>query len=62
MNSEKVKLYDLDNNLVDVIGVPPRMPDSPSRRLIYRGKKYIEGGAEDSFYKYGEFAEVEKDA
>jgi len=59
MSMEKVKLYDLNNNLIKVIDLPSRQPDQDSRRIIVDGKKYIEGGI-GKFYGFGEFAEVEK--
>ncbi len=61
MTSETVKLYDVNNNLLKVIEIPKRLPEQAPRRIIVEGKKYVEGGP-GSFYGFGEFAEVEKDA
>ncbi len=62
MTTEKVKLFDLDNNLIDVIELPKRQPDQPPRRIIHRGVAYVEGGGELSFYSFCEFSPVDKNA
>lgn len=58
MNPAVVKIYDKDNNLVDQVELPPRRPDQGKRRLVWHGKRFIEGGGDNSFYGVNEFAEV----
>lgn len=58
MNTETIKLYDKDDQLLDTMTLPPGyMEDEPLRWVIVEGKKFIEGGP-NSFYGRGEFGEV----
>lgn len=58
--TERARLYDKMDRLVDYVEMPRRQPEQPPRKIIYKGKTYVEGSdGMDSFYGPGEFAEVE---
>lgn len=57
-NTDTVRLYDADNQLVDEVQMPKRQPGEDPRSIIYMGKKYLEGGGPGKFYDKNEFYEV----
>jgi hypothetical protein len=58
--AEKVKLFDVEDKLFEVMELPAGyMEDAEKRSVIVEGRKFVEGGA-DSFYGRGEFAEVQR--
>lgn len=58
--SETVTLYDLNDQVVDKLTLPPGYMDGAEVRwVVVMGRKFVEGGRADSFYGRGQFAEVE---
>ena len=60
-NAEKCELYDLTDQKVSEVALPPQQPGVDRRAVIWRGRRFVEGGGPDSFYGRGQFAEVPKD-
>lgn len=63
MNDDKVTLYDLNNEPVDVITLPLNKYFEPGAILNHLGRKFARGGGPDSFYgpnEYGEMMEETK--
>jgi hypothetical protein len=56
---EDIKLFDADNNLVEEMNLPITDIAEWPRTVVFMDKKYQEGGP-DSFYKLGEFYEVQQ--
>lgn len=57
--NERLKLYDSNDNLVEIVEVPEGyMEGVVPRSIIANGKKYVEGGGKGNYYGKGQFAEV----
>lgn len=58
LGSERVKLIDANDEVVDFVTLPAGyMFGAPVRSICVMGKTYVEGGGPESFYGRGEFAE-----
>ena len=57
--SETITLYSANDEIVDRVTLPAGyMLGAPVRSICVMGKLYVEGGRADSFYGYGQFAEM----
>ena len=58
---DKCELFDLNDQKVSEVALPPRADGAPPRNVIWKGRRFVEGGQPDSFYGAGQLAEVFKD-
>lgn len=51
------KFFDRDDKLFGTVSLPPRRVDEPPRKVVFRGRAFIEGDG-TGFYGADEFSEV----
>ena len=58
MKNDILELFDLNDKKVGEVEMSPRAENAGPRKVIFRGRRFIEGGAEGSFYGANQCGEV----
>lgn len=54
MDEQKLKLIDLEDNVIHEMTLPARPKGAPPRLIVYMGRRFVEcDGGPDSFYPGG---------
>lgn len=58
-DSDSMQLFDCDGKPVGAVNMRQRLDGQPPRRVVWRGRVFVEGGEEGNFYGPCEMGEIE---